>query len=90
METLKDVPAKEGIDVPARLKEFYKTHYSANNMKLAMIGREDLGALENLARTYFSDIENKNLADFYDSSAVGSRTFRNSYFEFIYKPCHYL
>ena len=75
LETLRDIPAKQKIDVPARLKEFYKGHYSANNMKLAMIGNEDLDALENLARTYFSDIENKNLPSFYDSSKVGSRKY---------------
>lgn len=61
LETLETGPAKQNIDVHARLLEFYNTQYSSNIMKLCIIGREPLDLLEQWAFTLFSPIKNLNL-----------------------------
>ncbi|KAH7377163.1 Metalloenzyme, LuxS/M16 peptidase-like protein [Plectosphaerella cucumerina] len=61
-EVLKTQPESRGIDVLDRLMEFYAKHYSANRMKLVIMGREPLGVLENWARDFFSAVPDKNLA----------------------------
>ncbi len=43
------------------LLEFYRAHYSANTMTLALVGKASLDELEKWARTYFSPIENRQL-----------------------------
>jgi insulysin len=48
-ETLKGVDQKE-------LLSFYKRHYSANNMALSILSKKGLDALEDMVRTYFTDI----------------------------------
>ncbi|KUL86853.1 hypothetical protein ZTR_05264 [Talaromyces verruculosus] len=48
------------IDVPGRLLEFYESHYSANRMKLVILGRNSMDQLEEWAVKLFSDIQNKN------------------------------
>lgn len=42
----------------ANALDFYKKHYSASNMHLAIVGPQDLGTLETWARAYFSKIKN--------------------------------
>ena len=42
LETLKDGPEAAGIDLRARLLEFHARYYSANVMRLVIIGRESL------------------------------------------------
>ena len=44
------------------LLAFYRTHYSAATMTLALTGKASLDQLEHWARTYFSGIENRHLA----------------------------
>ncbi len=44
------------------LLNFYKTHYSAGIMTLAVTGKAPLDQLERWAREYFSPIENRHLA----------------------------
>jgi insulysin len=43
------------------LLAFYRAHYSANAMTLALVGKASLDDLEKWARTYFSGIKNQNL-----------------------------
>jgi insulysin len=43
------------------LLAFYRAHYSANQMTLAVVGKAGLDQLEQWARTYFSPIKNHNL-----------------------------
>ncbi len=43
------------------LVAFYRAHYSANQMTLAIVGKAGLDQLEQWARTYFSPIKNQNL-----------------------------
>ena len=44
------------------LLAFYRTHYSAANMTLALTGKAGLDELEQWARRYFSGVENRHLA----------------------------
>lgn len=62
LETLKTLPEARGINVRDKFIEFYEKHYSANRMKLCVLGREPLDVLETWVLEYFSEIRNKDLA----------------------------
>lgn len=57
LETLADRP---GSAIRDELLEFYAKHYSANQMKLAVMGSESLDELEALVRSIFSAIPNRS------------------------------
>jgi len=57
-DTLRDGPKAQGLDVRALLLKFYKEHYSANLMKLCVLGAEPLDTLEQWVRASFSDVPN--------------------------------
>ncbi|CAA20142.1 Metallopeptidase [Schizosaccharomyces pombe] len=59
IETLGDVPKELGLDVRQELLKFYDKYYSANIMKLVIIGREPLDVLQDWAAELFSPIKNK-------------------------------
>ena len=61
LEVLKEEPEARGINVRQKFIEFYNKHYSANRMKLCVLGREPLDVLEAWVSEFFSDIPNKNL-----------------------------
>lgn len=58
LDTLADRP---GDEVRDDLLKFYRTHYSANLMKLVVYGKQPLDQLEALVRKTFSDIPNRHL-----------------------------
>tara|TARA_R110002074_G_scaffold401092_1_gene598142 strand:+ start:6854 stop:9700 length:2847 start_codon:yes stop_codon:yes gene_type:complete len=58
LETLTDNPEKS---LRGALLEFYADHYSANKMKLVILGKEPLETLKKWAIDKFSDIPNKNI-----------------------------
>ncbi|KAF2673613.1 LuxS/MPP-like metallohydrolase [Microthyrium microscopicum] len=60
-KTLHDNPLSKGVDLRARFMDFYEKHYSANRMKLVVLGRESLDELESWTVELFSDVPNKNL-----------------------------
>ncbi|KAH8587197.1 Metalloenzyme, LuxS/M16 peptidase-like protein [Bisporella sp. PMI_857] len=60
-EVLKIEPEAKGMDVRQKFMEFHKKHYSANRMKLVVLGRESLGELESWVIEMFSGVENKDL-----------------------------
>lgn len=60
-ETLHDVPISRGIKLRDEFIKFYKTHYSANRMKLVVLGRESLDELQSWVEELFSPIVNKNI-----------------------------
>lgn len=62
IKTLYEEPLAKGIDVRQRFIDFYEQNYSANIMKLVVLGRESLDELESWVVELFSGIENKNLA----------------------------
>ncbi|KAJ9137666.1 A-pheromone processing metallopeptidase Ste23, partial [Pleurostoma richardsiae] len=61
LEVLKTQPEARGVDVRQKFIEFYEKHYSANRMKLVVLGREPLDVLASWVSDYFSDIKDKNL-----------------------------
>ncbi|KAI1181739.1 Metalloenzyme, LuxS/M16 peptidase-like protein [Nemania serpens] len=61
LEVLKTAPEAQGVDVRQKFIDFYEKHYSANRMKLCVLGRESLDVLEGWAANLFSGIPNKHL-----------------------------
>ncbi|KAF9388399.1 Insulinase (Peptidase M16) [Mortierella sp. AD011] len=62
LETLQDGPAREGINVRDELIKFHSQYYSANIMKLVILGREPLDQLTNWAIEMFSAIRNLGIS----------------------------
>ncbi|XP_066480486.1 nardilysin-like [Tiliqua scincoides] len=60
-DTLKYQPAKNKIDVYARLRNFWIRHYSAHYMNLVIQSRETLDTLQKWVTEIFSEIPNNNL-----------------------------
>jgi insulysin len=60
-EVLKTLPESKGVDVRAKFMDFHGKHYSANRMKLCVLGREPLDLLESWVVEFFSSVPNKNL-----------------------------
>ncbi|XP_053549458.1 LOW QUALITY PROTEIN: nardilysin [Bombina bombina] len=60
-QTLKNDPKEQGIDIHARLKEFYRTFYSAHYMTLAVQSKETLDALEEWVREIFAEVPNNGV-----------------------------
>lgn len=61
LEVLKIEPEARGVDVRKKFMEFHGQHYSANRMKLVILGREPLDTLEAWAAELFAGVHNKNL-----------------------------
>lgn len=59
LETLKDKP---GSVLNDEMRKFYDTYYSANIMKLTLVGKQSLPELKALAQKHFANIPNKNVA----------------------------
>lgn len=59
--TLQTEPLSRNVDVRERLLEFYYSHYSANIMKLCVLGREPIDLLHQWCLDLFSPIGNINL-----------------------------
>eukprot|EP00158_Paraphelidium_tribonemae_P009916 Partr_v1_DN29000_c0_g1_i1_m25164 putative insulin-degrading enzyme len=73
LQSLKEQPLAKGLDVVKALLDFYAARYSANIMKLVVVGRENLDVLESMVSKYFSSIVNKNLpAPIFDGHPLGS------------------
>ncbi|KAF3049713.1 Insulinase (Peptidase M16) [Didymella keratinophila] len=60
-KTLHDDPVARGVKIRDEFIKFYTTHYSANRMKLVVLGRESLDTLEAWAEEIFTKVPNKNL-----------------------------
>ncbi|OWO99030.1 hypothetical protein B2J93_6607 [Marssonina coronariae] len=60
-EVLKTQPEARGIDVRQKFMDFHAKHYSANRMKLVILGRESLDVLEAWAADLFAGIRNMDL-----------------------------
>jgi insulysin len=59
LQTLTDQP---GTSLRQALLEHYAAHYSANQMTVAILGRESLDELESMAREKFSTVPDRNLS----------------------------
>lgn len=58
LTTLDIEPKSRGVDVREELLKFYEAHYSANLMKLVVIGRGSLDTLQQWVESKFSAIRN--------------------------------
>ncbi|KAL1959901.1 hypothetical protein VTO42DRAFT_569 [Malbranchea cinnamomea] len=61
LQTLRDEPKKRGLNVRDEFMKFHDKHYSANRMKLVVLGREPLDVLESWVSELFSGVMNKDL-----------------------------
>ncbi|RAL11158.1 a-pheromone processing metallopeptidase Ste23 [Aspergillus homomorphus CBS 101889] len=61
LQTLKEDPQKRGLEVRSEFIKFYEAHYSANRMKLVLLGRESLDEMEGWVSDLFSHVQNKDL-----------------------------
>ncbi|KAK1138814.1 metalloprotease [Aspergillus melleus] len=61
LQTLKEEPQKRGVDVRSEFIKFYEKHYSANRMKLVVLGRESLDEMEQWVGELFAGVKNKDL-----------------------------
>ncbi|PSN58879.1 LuxS/MPP-like metallohydrolase [Corynespora cassiicola Philippines] len=60
-KTLHDEPIASGVKIREEFMKFHSKHYSANRMKLVVLGREDLDTLEEWVDEIFSKVPNKDL-----------------------------
>jgi insulysin len=63
-QCLRDESESRGVDIRKRFIEFHEAHYSANRMKLVVLGRESLQELQSWVQGPFSHVPNKNLKPF--------------------------
>jgi insulysin len=63
LRTLRDEPEKRGVEVRQEFINFYERHYSANRMKLVVLGRESLDELEAWVCELFAEVKNKDLKE---------------------------
>ena len=61
LQTLKDQPTKRGVKIRDRFIQFHDEHYSANRMKLVVLGREPLDELQSWVAELFAGVVNKDL-----------------------------
>lgn len=61
LKTLKTIPEEKGLDIRKLLLEFHEKYYSANIMKLVVLGKESIEDLEKMVSTCFSPVTNHNL-----------------------------
>lgn len=60
-ETLRDAPLRKEIVIRDKVMDFYRSEYSANRMKLVVLGRESLDVLETWVLELFKDVPNYDL-----------------------------
>ncbi|XP_063283881.1 nardilysin [Pelobates fuscus] len=60
-QTLKHDPKEKNIDTHSRLRDFYRTYYSAHYMTLAVQSKESLDKLEEWVREIFCNVPNNSL-----------------------------
>ena len=58
---LYEEPVTRGVDIRKRFIQFHEACYSANRMKLVVLGRESLQELECWVQELFSEVPNKDL-----------------------------
>ncbi|KAJ3109732.1 Insulinase (Peptidase M16) [Phlyctochytrium bullatum] len=60
-ETLHEMPLQRGLNMRKILLDFHEKYYSANIMKLVVLGKEPLDILTDWVVTKFSPVHNKNI-----------------------------
>ncbi|KAI8825830.1 Metalloenzyme, LuxS/M16 peptidase-like protein [Fimicolochytrium jonesii] len=62
LETLRDIPLQKGLDIRKILLDFHSKYYSANIMKLVILGKEPLDTLAAWTTSRFAEVKNKDIA----------------------------
>jgi insulysin len=60
-KTLHDDPLERGVKIRDEFMKFHSSNYSANRMKLVVLGRESLDTLEAWVEEVFAEVPNKDL-----------------------------
>ena len=60
-KVLHDDPLARNVEIRKEFMDFHKRYYSANRMKLAVLGREELDELESWVTELFSEVPNQEL-----------------------------
>ena len=63
LQTLKESPLEKGINIRDELLAFHERYYSANKMKLVVLGKEPLESLREMVISKFQHVVNKSLGD---------------------------
>lgn len=81
-KVLHDDPIERGVAIRDEFIKFYQKNYSANRMKLVVLGKESLDELESWVVELFSDVKNQDLPrlrwdemPIYDAEEVGTQIF---------------
>lgn len=61
LKTLRDEPVARGVKIRDEFIKFHERQYSANRMKLVVLGRESLDTLQSWVEELFADVVNKKL-----------------------------
>lgn len=61
LKTLKEGPINQGLDIREELLKFHDKYYSANIMKLVVLGKESLDQLLQWVVEKFSAVKNKGI-----------------------------
>uniref|UniRef100_A0A8C7IBI8 Nardilysin convertase n=1 Tax=Oncorhynchus kisutch TaxID=8019 RepID=A0A8C7IBI8_ONCKI len=97
-QTLKTEPRKKKINVYKRLRSFWKRHYSAHYMTLAVQSKEKLDTLEEWVKEIFSGVPNNaqpkpdfsELLDPFDTPAFNKLYRGRNTCSIEVKPLHYI
>lgn len=60
-KTLHDDPIARGVKIRDEFMKFYQKHYSANRMKLVVLGREGLDELQDWVQELFAEVKDQSL-----------------------------
>ena len=60
-KSLGEIPHKLGLNIREETEKFFKSHYSANLMKLVILGREPIEELQGFTEQFFGRIPNRNV-----------------------------
>jgi insulysin len=63
LQTLRDEPRSRGVEIRDEFMKFHDRHYSANRMKLVVLGKEPLDRLQSWVADLFADVQNKDLPE---------------------------
>ncbi|KAM0753884.1 hypothetical protein T439DRAFT_338697 [Meredithblackwellia eburnea MCA 4105] len=90
-ETLLDEPLKAGMDVRKRLIEWKEKYYSANLMKLVVVGKDSLDDLTKIVVDHFSPATNQHLTPpWFEGSPLTEKQLKNTIYVKTVKDTRFL
>nr|POE87489.1 a-factor-processing enzyme [Quercus suber] len=81
-KVLRDDPVERGVAIRDEFMKFYADNYSANRMKLVVLGKEQLDELQSWVEEFFKDVPDQNLKQLrwdevpiYTQDEIGTQVF---------------